>query len=418
MGHVANTYCVRVSLIQHLVTSVIPLPLPRDHPRRADRCFWAKEPMRYETQADLLRLLNMVCRHFACCCFSIRVTRSFDAVRLVVVACLATLADAVMRIAACDVPSLLCLSYNGDAEGPGEPFGFEVGSFAVESEDLQLSSPELHCARTRVLDYFIAQREVLEGERVLFRFERTMEFGDAEHALLKQLCLHMAFPAGTAPGVADLLPAYLSGESRLVLENFPELGFFRDIVLLFKMLMVPSSEALPEIRAWTPLDAALTWRHRADEGFIVSGFGRALNAAAMAKQAEGGDDSWLGGVFRKIVGIAERPRAPPSSADPSALVRAEVRSTITNRRPTSRARPVRNSCCAGRRRGAHLEGGGRAPPQAAAKLRRCTPPRRVGAPSAVPYRAVPARPAAAPLLFGAVARHGPRLREAAGRCRC
>ena len=335
MGHVANTYCVRVSLIQHLVTSVIPLPLPRDHPRRADRCFWAKEPMRYETQADLLRLLNMVCRHFACCCFSIRVTRSFDAVRLVVVACLATLADAVMRIAACDVPSLLCLSYNGDAEGPGEPFGFEVGSFAVESEDLQLSSPELHCARTRVLDYFIAQREVLESERVLFRFERTMEFGDAEHALLKQLCLHMAFPAGTAPGAADLLPAYLSGESRLVLENFPELGFFRDIVLLFKMLMVPSSEALPEIRAWTPLDAALTWRHRADEGFIVSGFGRALNAAAMAKQAEGGDDSWLGGVFRKIVGIAERPRAPPSSADPSALVRAEVRSTITNRRPTS-----------------------------------------------------------------------------------
>ena len=44
----------------------------------------------YETQADLLRLLSMVCRHFAACCFSINLTRSFDAVRLVVVACLAT----------------------------------------------------------------------------------------------------------------------------------------------------------------------------------------------------------------------------------------------------------------------------------------------------------------------------------------
>ena len=129
--------------------------------------------MRYETQADLLRLLSMVrardhtrcshsqkasalscgtrlsvshrvspcltlltvvcalrvlqvCRHFAACCFSIRVTRSFDAVRLVIVACLATVADAVMRIRTCDVPSLLCLSYSGLATGPGGPFGFEV----------------------------------------------------------------------------------------------------------------------------------------------------------------------------------------------------------------------------------------------------------------------------------------------------
>ena len=187
MGHVANTYCVRVSLIQHLVTSVIPMPLPCSHPDRASRCFWARSAMRYETQADLLRLLNMTCRHFAACCFSIRVTRSFDAVRLVVVACLAALSDAVMRIHTCDVPSLLCLSYNGDAEGPGEAFGFEMGSFAQESEDLQLSSPELHCARARVLDYFHAQRRELSDARVLFRFERTMEFGPAEEGLLRQL---------------------------------------------------------------------------------------------------------------------------------------------------------------------------------------------------------------------------------------
>ena len=65
-----------------------------------------------DTQADMLRLLSMVCRHFAACCFSIRVTRSFDAVRLVVVACLATLADAVMRITTSDVPSLLCNHVN------------------------------------------------------------------------------------------------------------------------------------------------------------------------------------------------------------------------------------------------------------------------------------------------------------------
>ena len=140
----------------------------------------------------------------------------------------------------------------------------QVGSFAVESEDLQLSSPELHTARVRVLDYFGAQvygtrtaRALLHAHccthtartsptaaacvqavpesRRIFRFERSMEFGGAEALLLRQLCLHMAFPTEPA---ATLLPAYLSGESRLMLENFPELGFFRDIVFLFKMLMV------------------------------------------------------------------------------------------------------------------------------------------------------------------------------------
>eukprot|EP00965_Chrysotila_dentata_P160167 5289591-Pleurochrysis_carterae.AAC.1 len=42
------------------------------------------------------------------------------------------------------------------------------------------------------------------------------------------------------------------------------------------------------------------------------------------RQAEQGDSSWVSRHFRKVFGIAERPRAPPSSADPAALVRAEL----------------------------------------------------------------------------------------------
>ena len=71
-----------------------------------------------------------------------------------------------------------------------------------------------------------------------------------------------------------------------MLENFPELGFFRDVVFLFKMLMVPSSDALPEICAWMPLDAALAWKHKPEEGFVVWGFGRLLSPAAIQKQAD------------------------------------------------------------------------------------------------------------------------------------
>ena len=318
MEHLPNTYHIRLCLIQQLVTSVIPLPLPCS--QTPHRCFWSRESIRYETQADLLRLLNLLGRHFATSCFSVRATRAVDAVRLVVVACIATLADVVMRLRAVDVPSLFCLNYSGEAEGPGTPFGFEMGSFAIESEGLQLSSPELQIARSRVLDYFAAQRASISEACTLFRFERSMAFGNAEFRLLQQLCLHLAFPSEPA---ADLLPAYLSGESRLLLENFPEIGFFRDIVFLFKMLMVPSSDALPDLCAWMPLDAVLSWRYRSDEGFIVCGFGRQLNAASMARQAEGGDNSWMSRGLR-MLGLSEKPRAPPSAADPSALLQSEL----------------------------------------------------------------------------------------------
>ena len=197
-----------------------------------------------------------------------------------------------------------------------------MGSFAVESEDLQLSAPELHTARAKVLDYFAAQRALIEPARLVFRFEQSMDFAEGEALLLRQLCLHTAFPTEPA---ATLLPAYLSGESRLVLENFPELGFFRDVVFIFKMLMVPSSEALPEIFSWMPLDAALTWRYNPAEGFIVTGFGaRRLSPAALQQQLDKGEDSWVSRGLRRMLGLAEKPRAPPSAADPSSLYKSEM----------------------------------------------------------------------------------------------
>lgn len=87
---------------------------------------------------------------------------------------------------------------------------------------------------------------------------------------------------------------------------------------------VPSSDALPEIFAWMPLDATLAWRHRPDEGFIVTGFQRRLSPAAIQLQAEQSNESWVSRLGRRMLGIAEKPRAPPSCADPTALMRAEL----------------------------------------------------------------------------------------------
>ena len=44
-----------------------------------------------------------------------------------------------------------------------------------------------------------------------------------------------------------------------LLDLYPELGTFRDIVFYLKAMMVPSGDALPEMRAWAPEDAKLQW---------------------------------------------------------------------------------------------------------------------------------------------------------------
>jgi hypothetical protein len=149
-GIIRNSYTLRVCLIQHLFLRVIPLPLPLTHPERTQKCFWASQHLRYETQADILRLLNMLSRQYAAASLSLKVTSSFDAVRILTFACMATITDAILRKAADDIPAWSSLHYSGEAEGPVKPFGFDIGGFAIESENLQFSCPEYAAARTQV----------------------------------------------------------------------------------------------------------------------------------------------------------------------------------------------------------------------------------------------------------------------------
>jgi hypothetical protein len=89
-AYVKNTFMLRVSLVQHVFTHVIPLPLPHNHPDKLTKCFWSsnEKNMRYETQVDILRLLEMVARHFSAASLSLRITRSFDAARVITMACM------------------------------------------------------------------------------------------------------------------------------------------------------------------------------------------------------------------------------------------------------------------------------------------------------------------------------------------
>ena len=240
---IRHTYLLRCAVIQHVMTRVIPLPLPLDRPGAETNCFWRCIPMRYETQADLLRLLQMLARHFSCAALSLKITRSFDAARILTTGCIAIVADAVLRRTACDVPSWFCRHYAGDADGPTTPFGFDMGLYDVESQFSAFVEPNLAVARTAVLDYFASiGRVVRDRSHMLFAFERSQPIGPGEHQLLAQLCLQMGFPVLEQPEV------YFTGERPDLMDAYPELGLFRDVVFTFKALQAPTSDALPPVR--------------------------------------------------------------------------------------------------------------------------------------------------------------------------
>jgi hypothetical protein len=197
---IQNSAALRVALVQHVFTVTLPAPKPPSpHGGAAVRCFWQQARMRYETQLDLLRLMQHVSRHFLTATFSTRAAVLSDAARLLTLGCIAAIADALARRTACDVPSTFSLHYSGEAPGPSRPFGFDVGPFRAESEQHRYHDARLVQRRTEVLDYFIGTRGLLGDDeaarerQTLFGFERSMVCGHAEKALLGQLTWQVGY---------------------------------------------------------------------------------------------------------------------------------------------------------------------------------------------------------------------------------
>ena len=222
---VKNTTLLKISLIQHTFTQLLPMPRPTGHVDEA-ACLW-RSPMLYAQQLDLMLLLQRLMEHFASSAFSVDHTRSIDAVRMVVPACIAAVGDAVMRQIAIDIPSEVSIHLSGALEGsshsssnkPGKeggkergkeggkkrgkeggkergkeggkergkeggkerptfipaakrvPKGFALGAAALarQAASVCVHTPELNTARTCALDYFQAQASMTR----IFAWEKT-----------------------------------------------------------------------------------------------------------------------------------------------------------------------------------------------------------------------------------------------------
>ena len=154
---VLNTPFLKIALVQHTFSCVLPMPKPEGDQVGAVfpwQCLW-RTPMLYDQQLGLLLLLQRIAEHFAASALSVDHTHSLDGVRMVVAACIACIADCVMRQIATDKPSRVCVHLRGTHERRG----FTIGSaeLAKQSGAVPVHTPELNTARTCALDYFAAQ---------------------------------------------------------------------------------------------------------------------------------------------------------------------------------------------------------------------------------------------------------------------
>ena len=306
---VLNTAFLKVALIQHTFTSLLPLPRPRklegtpgpaeeeeEHAARGARgasppprsvrssesgggrgnCIW-RTPMLYDEQLGLLLLLQRICEHFAASVLSLDHTRSIDGVRMVVPACIAAVADCVMRQIATDKPSRVCVHLRG--EGTKRATGFALGSAALmaQSATIPVHTPELNTARTMALDYFEAQESLPK----VFAWERS-EVLDKPTSRWMQLVAHdLAFPTDPTNTAA-----YIWDAGALMIKNFPELRCFRDVAYYFKFFLNPAIAMFPPKRPWTQRHAELTFVFKAPLFFTIAFADTVLAARPRPKKGE------------------------------------------------------------------------------------------------------------------------------------
>ena len=291
---VKNEHFHNIALIQFTFTQLLPLPKAVDE-SSSGTCLWHSSHLCYAKQLDLMLLLHRIMEHFVAAAFSVKHTRAMDAVRMVVSACIAAVADAIMRKVATDIPSEVCLHLAGGIRGklpidpksgasmaPGagkgeanernagqEPqfrhspstrrgFGLSSGLLAAQSAAMEVFAPELNVARTRVLDYFGS----LDVDRILC-WERGERFEKTTEKLLKQISWELAFPMGELE-----TPSLLADNKGLLIKNYPEFRCYRDISFFFKLFQNPQLEFLQRFNEgdWNQRDVLLQFRYNFENG--------------------------------------------------------------------------------------------------------------------------------------------------------
>jgi hypothetical protein len=99
------------------------------------------------------------------------------------------------------------------------------------SENACFHVPELARTRAQMLDYFEAQKNLLDTDHLVFRFEHEMKMSTGDANLLKQLCLVSGFPYASSAAQHKLggtLARYLVNKDPRIIKHYPEVSLCPD----------------------------------------------------------------------------------------------------------------------------------------------------------------------------------------------
>ena len=235
---------------------------------------------------------------------------------MVVPACIAAVADVVMRQLATDKPSRVCVHLRGTHERKG----FTIGAAAVakQSAGVAVHTPELNTARTCALDYFAAQSALPQ----IYGWETSGALEVQTVKWVRLIAQDLAFPADIAnvaqyaqpsslttqrsplTQCAAVLPLtwahplpvalcrcrYIRDIDHLMIKNFPEFRCYRDIAFYFKFFLNPQKSAFPDKTNYSQRQAQLEFFYH-QEQFFVGGYNtggglRLLSARPRVKRGE------------------------------------------------------------------------------------------------------------------------------------
>jgi hypothetical protein len=208
-------------------------------------CYW-DEDVTAEMQVELLLCLRRLSDQFSAAALSIQHSRTFDSVCMVVPGLIASIADCILRRLASDRPSkftgvLLGLN-TGDGRRLGFPgFGLSVGSFAEQTETMEVHYPELSLARTAVIDYFTSPDQRRLDKVFDWEIDYIMRPTRNLIKMLRHICRSLAWTSISPHTLlTDSTP-----ESSLLFKQFPELRAYRDIATTWKFWLNPDLDEFP-----------------------------------------------------------------------------------------------------------------------------------------------------------------------------
>jgi thiol-disulfide isomerase/thioredoxin len=207
-------------------------------------CIW-DEPMSYDLQVNLMLTLQRITEILISAGLSIQQSRTLDAVLLISTGAIAAIADATMHQLAYDEPSEVCAHLLGktiDGRQLGHPgFGLSIGTFATQSETLEIHSPELAIARTGILDYFLSPNQRRLDK--IFSWEEDYKNSPGKNLIkyLRMVCREIGF---AMPNPHMLMCDGLPMISQLM-KSYPELHCYRDISFWWKYLLNTDRKIFP-----------------------------------------------------------------------------------------------------------------------------------------------------------------------------